>query len=61
MIVRPAPMVRERFAEALKRFGLVESVTEKLGVTVPAALGVPEIAPEELIVRPAGRPVAVQL
>jgi hypothetical protein len=31
------------------------------GVLVPAAVGVPEIAPEELMLRPAGNPVADQV
>jgi len=30
-------------------------------VLVPAAVGVPEMAPVELMLRPAGRPVAVQV
>ena len=47
--------------EALRWFGVLESVTVIVGVLVPAALGVPEMAPEELIVRPFGRPVADQV
>jgi hypothetical protein len=41
--------------------GVLESVTAIDGVLVPEAVGVPEMVPEELIVRPAGRPVADQV
>ena len=47
--------------EALSWLGVLESVTVMVGVLVPPALGVPEMAPEELIVRPAGSPVADQV
>ena len=40
---------------------MLESVTVIEGVLVPAAVGVPEIAPVELMLRPAGSPVAVQV
>ena len=40
---------------------MLESVTVIEGVLVPSAVGVPEIAPEELMLRPAGRPVADQV
>jgi len=45
----------------LKWLGVLESVNVKLGVTVPVAVGVPEMAPEEFIVRPAGNPVTDQV
>ena len=62
LIDRPAPMLMESVAiEALSWLGVLESVTVMVGVLVPPALGVPEIAPEELIVRPAGSPVADQV
>ena len=47
--------------DALRCVGVVASVTVMVGVLVPAALGVPEIAPEELIVRPLGSPEADQV
>jgi hypothetical protein len=47
--------------ETLRWLGVVESVTVIEGVLVPAAVGVPEIAPEELMLRPAGSPVADQV
>ena len=40
---------------------MLESVTVIEGVLVPVAVGVPEIAPEEFMLRPAGSPVAVQV
>ena len=47
-IDRPAPMVMEsEVADAVRWVGLVESVTVIVGVLAPAAVGVPEIAPEE--------------
>ena len=62
LIDRPAPMVMESVdVEALSWLGVLESVTVMVGVLVPPALGVPEMAPEELIVRPAGSPVADQV
>ena len=62
LIDRPAPIVMESVdVETLRWLGELESVTVIEGVLVPEAVGVPEIAPEELIVRPAGRPVAVQV
>jgi hypothetical protein len=52
-------MVMERVAvEALRWLGVLESVTVIEGVLVPVAVGVPEIAPAELMLRPAGSPVA---
>jgi hypothetical protein len=45
----------------LRWLGVLESVTVIEGVLVPAAVGVPEIAPEELMLRPAGSPVADQV
>jgi hypothetical protein len=47
--------------ETLRWLGVLESVTVIEGVLVPAAVGVPDIAPEELMLRPAGSPVAVQV
>jgi hypothetical protein len=47
--------------ETLRWLGVLESVTVIEGVLVPAAVGVPEIAPDELIERPAGSPVADQV
>lgn len=47
--------------ETVRWPGVVESVTVMVGVLVPAAVGVPEMAPEELIVRPFGSPVANQV
>ena len=62
VIDRPALIVIERVEmEALRWLGLLESTTVMVGVLAPAALGVPEIVPEELIVRPLGRPVADQV
>ena len=40
---------------------MLESVTVIEGVLVPVAVGVPEIAPVELMLRPAGSPVADQV
>jgi hypothetical protein len=45
----------------LRWVGVVESVTVMVGEVVPVAVGVPEMAPEELIERPAGSPVADQV
>jgi hypothetical protein len=62
LIDKPAPTVMEsEVADAVRWVGLVESVTVIEGVLVPAAVGVPEIAPEELMLRPAGNPVADQV
>ena len=62
LIDKPVPMVMEsEVAVAVRWVGLVESVTVIVGVLVPAAVGVPEMAPEELMLRPAGRPVADQV
>ena len=47
--------------ETLRWLGVLESVTVIEGVLVPAAVGVPEIAPEELMLKPAGSPVADQV
>jgi hypothetical protein len=47
--------------DTLRWLGVLESVTVIEGVLVPAAVGVPEMAPEELMLRPAGRPVADQV
>ena len=58
----PAPIVMERVeVETLRWLGVLESVTVIEGVLVPAAVGVPEIAPEELMLKPAGSPVADQV
>jgi len=54
-------IVSERFDDAVKCVGLVESVTVTDAVTVPAAVIVPVICPPVPIVNPAGRPVADQL
>jgi hypothetical protein len=40
---------------------VLESVTVIEGVLVPVAVGVPEMAPEALMLRPAGSPVADQV
>ena len=62
LIDRPAPMVMESVeVEALRWVGVVESVTVMVGEVVPAAVGVPEMAPEELMLRPVGNPVADQV
>ena len=62
VIDTPAAIVIERVEmDALRWLGVLVSVTVIVGVLVPAALGVPEIAPEELIVRPFGYPVADQV
>ena len=62
VIDNPAAIVIESVdVEAVRWLGLLESVTVIVGVLVPAALGVPEIAPEELIVSPFGSPVADQV
>jgi hypothetical protein len=62
LIDKPAPMVMESVdVETLRWLGVLESVTVIDGVLVPAAVGVPEMAPEELMLRPAGSPVAVQV
>jgi len=54
----PAATVMEsEVVVALRWFGLVESVTVILRLLVPVAVGVPEMAPAEFIVRPAGRPL----
>ena len=45
----------------LRWVGVVESVTVMVGEVVPVAVGVPEMAPDKLIVRPAGSPVADQV
>lgn len=47
--------------EAVRWVGVLESVTVMVGVLAPIAFGVPEMAPEELIVRPLGSPVAEKL
>jgi hypothetical protein len=61
-IDRPDPMVMESAdVETLSWVGVLESLTVIVGVLVPPALGVPEMAPEEPIVRPAGSPVADQV
>ena len=55
-------IVSERFFVVLRCVGSVESVTVTATVKVPEAVGVPLITPvEAAIVRPAGKPVAVQL
>lgn len=56
-----ATVIESELVLALRWFGTLESVTVIVGVEVPAAVGVPEIAPEELIVRPFGNPVADQV
>ena len=58
----PAAMVIESdVVVTLRWFGELESVNVKLGVTVPVAVGVPEMAPDEFMVRPAGSPVTDQV
>ena len=51
-------MVIDGDTDAVRWFGLVESVKLMVGVRVPAMEGVPEITPEELMERPLGSPVA---
>ena len=53
-----AAIVIERFADAVRCVGLLESVTVIVAELVPAAVGVPEITPPVLIVNPAASPVA---
>ena len=60
----PAPIARFRFAVAVWKVGLVESVTVMVKFAVPVALwvGVPEIVPViALIESPVGNPVALKL
>jgi hypothetical protein len=55
-------IVNVKFLVAVRCVGLVESVTVTATVLVPAAVGVPLIAPVDAFsVRPAGNPVVVQL
>ena len=62
LIDRPTATVMERVdLETLRWLGAEESVTVIVGVVVPVAVGVPETAPEELMLRPAGSPVADQV
>lgn len=62
VIDRPVPIVMESVEiERLRWLGVVESVTVIVGVLAPTALGVPEMAPEELMVSPFGSPVADQV
>ena len=62
LIDRPALMVMESVdVETLRWVGVVESVTVIEGVLVPVAVGVPEMAPDELMLKPAGSPVADQV
>ena len=62
LIDRPAATVIESVdVVALRWLGVLESVTVIEGVLVPVAVGVPEMAPEELMLRPAGSPVADQV
>ena len=57
-----AAIVICRFEVAVCTVGVVESVTLNATVTAPADAGVPVIAPvEPLIVRPLGKPVALNL
>ena len=57
VMVNAGPMVMDRLVVlAVRCGGPEESVTVMLGLVVPVAVGVPDIAPEELMVRPAGRP-----
>ena len=59
--LRPPETVRLMLAVATC-CGLLASLTVKVTPVVPAAVGVPEMAPVELFKdRPAGRPVAVQV
>ena len=54
-------IVIERDALAEEWNGVVESVTMKATVLVPEAVGVPEMAPAVVMVRPPGKPVADQV
>ena len=55
-------MVNERFFNALRCVGVVESVTVRFTVNGPDAVGVPVILLlAESTDNPAGRPVAVQV
>ena len=55
MVIESADVV------ALRWVGVLESVTVIEGVLMPVAVGVPVMAPEELMLRPAGSPVADQV
>jgi hypothetical protein len=62
VIVRAGVIVSDRLRVALALVGLVESVTVTFTVLVPAAVGVPPIAPVAVLsVTPAGKPVADQV
>ena len=60
LMVTPWPMVTEIVVWTERWLGLLTSVTVKVGVNELADEGVPEIAPEVPIVKPAGNPVADQ-
>ena len=54
-------MTRVRVLDPFRCVGLVESVAVAFTVAAPADVGVPLMTPAALIVRPAGRAVAVQV
>ena len=61
-MVSTGAIVSERAAEAVACVGEVESVTVTVAELAPAAVGVPEIWPLlELMLKPAGNPVADQV
>jgi hypothetical protein len=60
-IVRAGAMTIERLLVATAAVGMVESVTVITAALVPAAVGVPLIAPPAFIVSPGGSPVAEKL
>ena len=62
VIATPAPMVMESaLLVAVRWVPLVESVTVILRLLVPVAVGVPEIMPAVLMVKPFGNPLADQV
>ena len=61
LMLRAGPMTMEIVPGALRWLGLELSVTVNCALKVPAEVGVPEMTPPEVMVRPAGRPVTVQL
>ena len=61
VIVNAAAMVNESCLVAVWGVGMAESVAVTVTVKGPLTVGVPEIVPFELMVRPDGRLVAIQL
>jgi hypothetical protein len=56
-----ALMVRLKSAVAVCAVGCAESVTVNVTALVPAVVGVPVIAPDELMLSPLGKPDAVNV